>query len=166
MKRIFVVAALSLSLAACQSAGTGGTAGPGEIGFNKTTGGALVGAGLGGLVGSQFGGGAGKGALTALGVLAGGYFGSQVGKSLDSADVQYAQRTTQNALETAPPGQALPWRNPQSGVSGTVVPQAYYQTPSGQYCREYQQTITVGGETQNGFGRACRQADGSWRIVE
>jgi hypothetical protein len=32
-------------------------------------------------------------------------------------------------------------------------------------CREFQQTITVGGQTQEAYGTACRQSDGSWKIV-
>jgi surface antigen len=163
MRKFVIVAAMSLSLAACQQPGTG--AGPGEIGLNKTTGGALVGAGVGGLVGSQFGGGAGKGALTALGVLAGGFAGSQVGRSLDSADIAYAQRTQQQAFEGGRSGQPVAWRNPDTGASGTVVPRPAYPT-NGTYCREFQQNITVGGRTQEAYGTACRQADGSWKVVQ
>src|ERR1700732_3821303 len=101
MRKILAVAALSLGLAACQHPGPYGTGpGPGDIGMNKTTGGALVGAAAGGLLGNQFGSGSGKGAMTALGVIAGGLLGSQVGKSLDQADIAYANRTTQTALET------------------------------------------------------------------
>jgi hypothetical protein len=33
-------------------------------------------------------------------------------------------------------------------------------------CREYQVPITVGGQAQTAYGRACRQADGTWRIAE
>lgn len=36
---------------------------------------------------------------------------------------------------------------------------------SGQPCREFQQTIVVAGQQQQGYGTACRQPDGSWRIV-
>ena len=164
MRKMIAVVGLSLSVAACQQ--PGGPAAPGEIGLNKTTGGTLVGAGLGGLLGNQFGGGAGKGVMTLVGVLAGGFLGSQVGQSLDQADLQYANRATQTSLETAPPGQTLPWSNPQSGASGSVTPQRYYQASNGQYCREFQQTITVGGQTQEGYGTACRQSDGSWKIVQ
>src|SRR3989442_1750474 len=66
MRKMIAVAGLSLALAACQSPGG---AAPGDIGVNKTTGGSLVGAGLGGLLGNQFGGGAGKGVVTLVGVL-------------------------------------------------------------------------------------------------
>lgn len=40
-----------------------------------------------------------------------------------------------------------------------------YQATDGRYCREYQATITVGGQQQQSFGTACLQPDGSWRIV-
>ena len=139
---------------------------PGTIGMNKTTGGALVGAGVGGLIGSKLGHGEGKGVATALGVIAGGLLGSQVGASLDRADQAALHTTTVNALETAPPGQALPWSNSNTGNYGSVVPQGVYQTAEGQYCREFQQTIVVGGQQQHGYGRACRQQDGSWKVVE
>src|SRR5258708_27581240 len=101
MRKLLTVAALSLALAACQQPGPYGTGPePGEVGLNKTIGGALVGAGLGGLLGNQFGSGAGKGAATALCVVAGGLLGSQVGKSLDHADVAYGNHTTQQTLDT------------------------------------------------------------------
>src|SRR4051812_31730571 len=99
MTKLLAAIALTLSLGACAQGqpGYGGPerAAPGEIGLNKTTGGTLVGAGLGGLAGSQFGHGSGKLAMTAVGVLAGGFAGSQVGASLDRADVEYANRTAQ-----------------------------------------------------------------------
>jgi len=187
MRKHLTVVALLLPLAACVQPGYGGGGGgygggygggsyasdpygsraaPGEIGVNKTTGGALVGAGLGGLAGSQIGHGSGKLAATAIGVLLGGLAGSSVGASLDRADLQYAQRTQQQAFEAAPSGQTVAWRNPDSGNTGTFTPRPAYQTQTGQFCREFQQTITVGGQTQEGVGTACRQPDGTWRIVQ
>lgn len=40
-----------------------------------------------------------------------------------------------------------------------------YTDGYGRYCREYQSTMTVGGSSQRGYGTACLQPDGSWRIV-
>lgn len=40
-----------------------------------------------------------------------------------------------------------------------------YQTPSGQYCREYQTSVMVGGRPQPSYGTACLQPDGVWRVV-
>ena len=36
---------------------------------------------------------------------------------------------------------------------------------TGAYCREYQQEVIVGGQRQQGYGQACRQPDGSWKII-
>jgi surface antigen len=33
------------------------------------------------------------------------------------------------------------------------------------YCREFQQTITVGGRKEQATGQACRQADGTWQTA-
>jgi surface antigen len=169
MRKIIAVLALAapLGLGACAQPGYGGygAAGPGEVGLNKTTGGALVGAGLGGLAGSQIGHGTGKLAATGAGVLLGALLGGSVGQSLDRADLNYAHQTTQSTLETAPSGQPVAWHNPDNGHNGTIVARPAYQAPTGQFCREFQQTITVGGQTQEGYGTACRQPDGSWKIV-
>ena len=146
--------ALVFALAACA---------PGQV--KKQTGGTLLGAGLGGLVGSQIGGGRGKLAAVAIGALAGAYFGNQVGKSLDRADRAAMQNTSQNALEKNPVGRTSSWSNPDSGNKGTVTPTRTYQTASGSPCREYQQTVTINGKTEQAYGRACRQADGSWKIT-
>ena len=53
----------------------------------------------------------------------------------------------------------------QDAHQGTYTPVKTYQTDNGQYCREFQQTITVGGQTESAYGTACRQPDGSWQIV-
>jgi len=162
MRKLVSAIALVTALGACSQ--TGSTQ-PGQFGMNNTTGGTLIGAGLGGLLGSQFGGGSGKALATVGGVIAGGLIGHSIGTQLDRADQTAMQRTTQTALETGQPSQPLPWANQQSGHSGVVTPGPYYQTSGGQYCREFQQTITVGGETQQGYGRACRQPDGTWKIM-
>jgi surface antigen len=72
-------------------------------------------------------------------------------------------QTTNRTLESAPTGQAASWRNPDSGNSGTVTPTRTYQRSGGEYCREYTQTVRVGGKTEEAYGTACRQPDGTWK---
>jgi surface antigen len=158
MKSVIAVMASGAMLAACQPNGQNPQ-------LNKQNIGTLAGAALGGAAGSRFGKGSGNVASTIAGTLLGGYLGNEVGASLDRADMAYYDRTSQQALESAQPGQSLPWRNPESGNSGTVTPSSYYQTANGQYCREYQQTITIAGRAERGQGTACRQPDGTWQIV-
>lgn len=132
----------------------------------RETGGTLIGAALGGLAGSQFGKGGGKIAAIAVGTLIGGVLGNNVGKSLDKVDRLHAKRTAERSLESGATGQVSTWSNPDSGNSGTFSPTRTYKTTEGAYCREYQQTITVGGRTVDGHGTACRQPDGTWKIVD
>lgn len=40
-----------------------------------------------------------------------------------------------------------------------------YRASNGQYCREYQTTIRVGGHYEDSYGTACQQPDGSWRVA-
>jgi surface antigen len=74
-------------------------------------------------------------------------------------------QTTQQSLETAPSGTTTSWRNPDSGNYGTITPQPAYQSSGGGYCREFQQTVTVGGRQESAYGTACRQPDGTWKVV-
>lgn len=125
--------------------------------------GMLAGAAGGAAVGSQIGGGKGNIAAIALGTLGGAFLGKSVGDSLDRADLAYADRTSQQALETAQTGQPMNWSNPDSGNSGTITPTRTYQD-AGQPCREFTQKIMIGGKQETAYGRACREHDGSWRV--
>lgn len=130
----------------------------------KQTGGTVIGAGLGALAGSQIGSGKGQLVAVAIGALAGALLGSEVGKSLDRADQIAMNNSTWEALEKTPQGQTVVWRNPDSGNSGTVTPKSPVQKEADEYCREYQQTVTIGGKSEQAYGRACRRPDGSWEL--
>ncbi len=131
----------------------------------KRVGGTFVGAGLGALAGSQIGSGAGRVAAIGAGALLGAVVGSEVGASLDRADRAHADRVAYQSLETAPSGATASWVNPDSGHAGSFTPLQGYRAQDGTYCREFQQTVIIGGEYADAHGTACRQSDGSWRIV-
>lgn len=116
---------------------------------------------IGGLLGSQFGSGSGKVMAAAGGALLGAYLGGQIGKTMDRQDRLEMQR----ALETAPTGRAVVWSNPDNGNRYTVQPTRTYYSPQQQPCREYITKAIIGGKSQQIYGKACRQADGSWRVV-
>ncbi len=153
--RILIVGLIVFGLTACETNNTG----------QKEVGGALLGAIVGGLLGSKIGGGSGQLAATAAGTLLGAYAGSQVGRSLDKADRLYAERTAQSGLERAPSGRTSTWSNPDSGHSGTFTPTNSYRSRDGMDCRDYTQTATIEGRTEEVHGTACRQSDGTWRVV-
>lgn len=154
--RFFVIPALvcAAMLSACEGAG------------NKQIGGTVVGGALGGLLGSKIGSGRGQLVGVGLGALLGAFLGSETGKSLDKADEAYARQTAQHAFETTPAGTRTQWHNPDTGNTGTITPTKTYENPDGSYCREFQQTITVGGKSESAYGTACRQPDGSWKMSQ
>ncbi len=157
-----MVAAVALGLAACAPADSRN---PGSFGeANKTTAGTLLGGAAGGLIGSQIGGGSGRVVAIVAGTLLGGFIGHQVGESLDEADVSAARQAQQRAY-AAPIGQQITWSNPQSGNAGTITPQREGTDSAGNYCREFQSTVTVAGKSDKAYGTACKQPDGTWKIV-
>lgn len=154
-KSLYATLALALLLPACQAQEMGTKEGVGTLG----------GAAVGGLLGSTVGKGSGRLAATAAGVVLGGWLGNEIGASLDNADRAAMGNATTRAY-TAPVGQQITWNNPQSGNAGTITPVRDGYSNTGAYCREFQQTITVGGQHQQAYGRACQQPDGSWKIVQ
>lgn len=153
-KALMLLAAVSLlSLQACTS-----DRGPKEIG------GAVIGGAAGGLIGSQIGDGTGRLAATAAGVFLGAWLGSEIGRYMDDQDRAAAERSAQAALENNPDGRSANWKNPNSGHSGSTTPTRTYDTAEGP-CREYTTSVVIDGKTQKAYGTACRQPDGTWRIV-
>ena len=132
----------------------------------KETGGTLIGAGTGALLGAQIGHGRGRLVAVAIGTLAGALMGQEVGRSLDRADQLAMERNAQYALENTRTSVTTTWRNPDTGNYGSITPVETYQTRQGQYCREYTQTVVVAGQKQQAYGTACRQPDGTWLIVK
>lgn len=150
---------LPIALAAGLLAGCAEPAGP------KQTTGAVIGGVAGGLAGSLIGSGRGNMAAIAAGTLLGALAGSEMGKTLDRADQMYMQQAQARAY-AAPVGQRIQWQNPDSGNYGYYTPMRDGRdAATGAYCREFQQTIVVGGQTQSAYGTACQQPDGSWKII-
>jgi surface antigen len=128
----------------------------------KTTIGAAGGGLTGGLIAAAAGG---NPAAIAASVIGGILIGGMVGNLLDQRDKQMAAEAAHRAMETAPTGKSVEWKNPDSGHSGTVTPTKTYQTANGTYCREYQTTVLIDGKKERATGTACRQPDGTWQIV-
>lgn len=133
--------------------------------YSKQNAGTIVGAGLGALAGSQFGGGEGRIVAAVAGSMIGGYIGNKVGQSLDRADMAYYNRTVTQSLEYNPSGVRSSWRNPDSGNYGSITPKTTY-VDRGKNCREYIQDVVIAGRKQQAFGKACRRDDGSWEVVQ
>lgn len=147
---IAVLMAGSLGLAGCAT-----ETGP------KENAGMIVGGILGGVLGHQVGKGTGRDVATVVGTLVGASIGGSVGRSMDEMD-----RMKMNAsLETVRTGVTSRWENPDTGHEYAVTPTRTYETAEGP-CREYTMDAQIGGQTEQLYGTACRQPDGSWKIVD
>jgi len=149
MKKIMsmlLIAVLTVPMVACQT---------------KQQGGAVVGGVLGGVLGNQVGGGTGQTAAIIAGTILGAYLGSEMGRYMDEND----ERKAQTALEYNRDNQRSAWHNPNSGAEVSATPTRTFKASNGENCREYQTTVTVSGKKENAYGTACRQPNGSWKIV-
>ena len=130
------------------------------------------------LLGGLLGGGAGAGVGGLLGGGKGAAIGGILGLGLGALGANRLSRDNEpeERAYVAPPPPAY-----QSGYAAPPPP-AYQQgyTPPAQpaqqapaataaydtsYCREYTNTTMIDGQEQVTHGLACRQPDGSWRIV-
>lgn len=122
--------------------------------------GEVLGGVIGGVVGAQVGEGRGRTAAIIIGTIAGAMIGRHIGESMDDTD----RMKTAIALNDSRTGEGTTWVNPDTGYRYTVTPTRTYEQASGP-CREFQLDARVGGQTsQDVYGTACLQADGSWLV--
>jgi len=124
--------------------------------------GTVTGAVAGGLLGSQFGRGGGQMLAIGAGTLAGAYIGGKVGQSMDETDRLKMSKT----FETNNVGQPAYWQNQNTQTQYTVTPTKNVTVHGNRYCREYRSTAVIAGKEQQVYGTACRQPDGSWKIIK
>jgi surface antigen len=122
--------------------------------------GEVIGAVIGGVVGSQVSHGDRRTAAIIIGTIAGSMIGRHIGQSMDDTDRMMTART----LNDARTGDSTSWVNPDTGASYTVTPTRTFEAGGGP-CREFTLDATIGGQTdQDVYGTACLQADGSWLL--
>ena len=131
---------------------------------SKQDSGLVVGAIAGGLIGNAAGRGGGRPAATIVGAVLGGIVGSEIGRSMDKQDRILAQQAELMALERGRSGEVTPWRNPDNGRYGEVIPMEADRRGA-EDCRAYTHRIYIDGRPQTMRGTACRNPDGSWRNV-
>ena len=138
---------LAISLTACETTTHGQQ---GEV----------LGGVIGGVIGSQVGEGRGNTAAIIVGTIAGSMIGRHIGESMDDRD----RMKTAMVLNDSRTGEATTWVNPDTGHRYTVKPTRTYAESSGP-CREFQLDANVSGRgSQDVYGTACLQADGSWMV--
>jgi len=139
---------LMLSLAGCSS-------------MSNQDVGVLTGGAIGGAVGSLFGKGSGKILAAVGGAVLGGYLGGRIGHSMDQVD----RMRMNQALNNSHTNQVTTWHNPDNGNTYSVRPtRTYYH--SDQPCRDFTTKAIIGGKRETIYGKACRKADGTWKVIQ
>lgn len=147
MKLMALVVAASMTLTACDS-------------MQNQDAGVITGGIVGAVLGNTIGGGDGRTLAIIGGTLIGAFLGGKVGASMDRSDRKVMCR----ALEKQPTNKSYSWKNPDTNNRYTVTPtKTYYR--KGQPCRKFVTTAMVGGKAEKITGRACRRANGDWKIV-
>jgi surface antigen len=161
-----LLTALALSGCTRSSAGDPGSAEPrrnGDFGIpdgrcNRRAVGAVLGGALGGLIGSQIG----EGRVAILvGAAAGTLIGSEIGRRMDETDLACIGE----GLEKAKDSQPIEWPSADRTATYRLVPLSSF-SQNGRDCREFVLQASARGRSEDNTARACREADGIWRVVD
>jgi surface antigen len=166
-----VLLAACLTLTGCAGTspgnpGPGASGGDGRPGIpegtcNRKAMGALVGSAIGGAIGAQVGDGASRNVAILVGAAAGALIGSHIGSKMDEAD----RACVGEALEKAGDNRPVAWASSDGSTTYRVTPLA--RSPdTDPACRmfELQAATSVGSSTSK--ANACRDKDGTWRVIE
>ncbi|MGE0651283.1 MAG: RT0821/Lpp0805 family surface protein [Alphaproteobacteria bacterium] len=80
-----------------------------------------------------------------------------------SESQQREHEAVQVLATTAPIGETIAWND--GTAAGSVTPLRDGRTEDGEYCREFLQTVTIGGREEEAYGTACLRPDGAWEVV-
>lgn len=123
--------------------------------------GAILGAGLGIILGEAVDC---HGCALGFG-LAGAGIGSQVGRSIGRSMDQEDRAILNASINNNSTGQKTIWKNPDTQTQYSVTPTRTFQGPSAQPCRE----VIIGekkvnGESQEVYTTACYDGAGGWNV--
>ena len=79
----------------------------------------------------------------------------------DVGGVSLASPYVQQAL-AAPIGQSIEWTNGDTHGAVATMRDGW---AGENYCREFRQDVTIGGQTRQAVGTACHAPNGNWRLV-
>lgn len=124
--------------------------------------GTLVGAAVGGYVGSQVVDGDAKVVAIAGGAVIGAIVGGKIGRSMDKAD----HYCVGQALEYAEQGRPVSWTDSRDNTRYRVTTLETFKSGwEDQYCRRYQAAAVINGREETTTGTACRTPDGQWQLM-
>lgn len=86
---------------------------------------------------------------------------------MTDGDVATANLAVQQALEYHASGQIVRWSNPNSGNTGSVTPRrSFFLEDKGVFCRDYNELLTIEGQSETYVDTACRDGSGKWIPID
>ena len=122
--------------------------------------GSVTGGVIGGMIGSRLSN-SNKTATTIGGALIGSMVGAHIGRQ---ADIE-AQQEFSHALGTLPLKHTQSWRDQSTGYQYTITPTRTFHRGK-RLCRRYKTSVLIDGKLTHAEGRACRDTNGVWHIVD
>ncbi len=127
--------------------------------------GQIIGAAVGGYVGSKFGSGATKDISVILGGAAGYILGGKIIEILSKKERQEFNNVIENSLNFTPDNTSESWQsNENHNITGEVIPLNNYKMKN-RDCRDFKKIIRKNNEIFEENSSACRNKDGNWEII-
>ena len=153
MKKVKLLIIVSLFLSSC------------ETNEDKKLFSQIIGAAVGGYVGSKFGSGVGNQIATALGVAAGSVIAIKLMNVILDEDKESYSKAITETLEENPKNIEKEWNSPnETGTSAKIKPLNDFEE-NGSPCRDFEQIVTKDGKQYIEKSTACRDESGNWKIV-
>lgn len=166
-----VLAAFLVALTGCAGKGAsdpgpGASGGDGGLGIpegtcNRKAIGAIMGGAIGGVIGAQVGEGAGRRIAMLVGAAAGALIGSHIGRQMDEAD----RACVGEALEKARDNSTVAWASSDGTTTYRVTPLAS-RPDTDPNCRIFELQAATGAGSSTSKANACRDPDGTWRVID
>ena len=127
---------------------------------NRSEVGTVVGAVIGGAIGSTVGDSDRRLVAILVGSAIGAIVGREIGRDMDDSD----RACMGHALELARDGDWVRWDGGRKGLAFALRPDSGYER-DGRECRNFTLELQDGGQNWREPGRACRVAEGEWRVM-
>jgi surface antigen len=128
---------------------------------NRRAVGAVLGGAIGGIIGAQVGEGASRRIAILAGAAAGSLIGAHIGRRMDEAD----RACIGEALEKAGDNRTVAWVSDDGGTAYRVTPLAS-RPNTDPACRMFELEARTRAESTTSKAQACRDPDGTWRVIE
>ena len=127
--------------------------------------GQIIGAAVGGYLGSKIGSGATKDISVILGGAAGYILGGKIVEVLSKKEREEFNNVIENSLNFTPDNVSESWQsNENQKITGEVTPLNNYKMKN-RDCRDFKKVIRKNNEIFEENSSACRNKDGNWEII-